>query len=122
MNNHFDAIRYELQVMREELRTRLFDHCMFEMSIDHEEHLKNSTFMHHVKEELQDVERALVKLDSGLYGICEQTGKQIPLDKLKVLPTARNIYDFYYQDHYEKKALPHMYYGGVSYTGTEHLL
>lgn len=101
----FYGIRYELQVMKEELRTRLFDHSLFEMTCeDHQG--KGSTLMNHIKEELQDVERALVKIDKGIYGYCEDTGEEIPFEKLRVLPTARTIGDFYFQDLYERKSLP----------------
>ena len=101
----FYGIRYELQVMKEELRARLFDHSLFEMTCeDHQG--KGSTLMNHIKEELQDVERALVKIDKGIYGYCEDTGEEIPFEKLRVLPTARTIGDFYFQDLYERKSLP----------------
>jgi DnaK suppressor protein len=103
--SEFYEIRYELQVMKEELRTRLFDHSLFEMTCeDHQG--KGSTLMHHIKEELQDVERALVKIDKGIYGYCEDTGEEIPFEKLRILPTARTIDDFFFQELYERKSLP----------------
>lgn len=82
--NKFSGIRYELQVMKEELRARLFDHSLFEMTCDDHQG-KSHTLMHHIKEELQDVERALMKIDKGLYGYCEETGEEIPFEKLRVL-------------------------------------
>jgi len=102
--NKYYGIRYELQVMREELRARLFDHSMFEMTND--DQAKNNTLIHHIKEELQDVERALLKMDKGIYGYCEETGEEIPFEKLRILPTARTKYDFYFQELYERKSLP----------------
>jgi DnaK suppressor protein len=39
--------------------------------------------------QLRDVERALAKLDSGDYGICEICGKQIPDERLEARPAAR---------------------------------
>lgn len=107
--NKFSGIRYELQVMREELRARLFDHSLFEMTCDGLQD-KESTLMYHIKEELQDVERALMKLDKGIYGICEETGEEIPFDKLRILPTARTKYDFYFQELYERKSFPQYHY------------
>lgn len=103
--NKYYGIRYELQVMKEELRTRLFDHSLFEMTCDDHQG-KSSTLMHHIKEELQDVERALMKIDKGIYGFCEETGQEIPFEKLRILPTARTIYDFYFQELFERKSLP----------------
>ncbi|WP_420835796.1 TraR/DksA family transcriptional regulator [Bacillus weihaiensis] len=107
--NKFSGIRYELQVMKEELTTRLFNHSMFEMTYDTEQG-KSYTLMHHIKEELQDVERALMKIDKGVYGYCEDTGEEIPFEKLRILPTARTKYDFYFQELYERKTLPQYQY------------
>jgi RNA polymerase-binding transcription factor len=38
---------------------------------------------------LLDVERALVKMDEGVYGVSEESGVPIPLDRLEVMPWAR---------------------------------
>jgi DnaK suppressor protein len=38
---------------------------------------------------LADVERALKKLDDGHYGTSEDSGEQIPLDRLDAVPWAR---------------------------------
>ncbi|AZB44836.1 TraR/DksA family transcriptional regulator [Bacillus sp. FJAT-42376] len=89
--------------MREELQERLFDHSFFESQTSETCH---GTIMYHVKEELHDVEHALNKMDSGMYGICEETGELLPYSSLKYLPTARSIHDFSYKDQYEKKSLP----------------
>jgi DnaK suppressor protein len=37
---------------------------------------------------LQQIERALVRLDNGTYGYCEDTGEQIALRRLDAQPTA----------------------------------
>ena len=34
------------------------------------------------------IDHALERMDSGLYGVCEVTGKPIPIDRLKALPWA----------------------------------
>ena len=39
--------------------------------------------------ELDEVNHALMKIARGFYGICEATGKPIPLARLRVLPYAR---------------------------------
>lgn len=44
-----------------------------------------------VEEELRDVNHALEKMANGTYGICEVTGQPIPLERLRVIPTARTI-------------------------------
>ena len=43
------------------------------------------------KDELADVDHALAKFDDGSYGICEETGEEIPLERLRVEPQARCI-------------------------------
>lgn len=37
---------------------------------------------------LGEVERALVRIDNGTYGICEETGRPIGLKRLEAQPTA----------------------------------
>ena len=40
-------------------------------------------------ETLQDIDRALMKLDNGTYGACEACGKTIPRDRLEAMPAAQ---------------------------------
>ena len=40
------------------------------------------------KELLEKVERALRRMDQGTYGVCEVSGKPIPLARLEALPYA----------------------------------
>jgi DnaK suppressor protein len=42
---------------------------------------------------LADVERALKKIEDGNYGVSEDTGKPIPLERLEVVPWARRTAD-----------------------------
>jgi DnaK suppressor protein len=37
---------------------------------------------------VEDIDRALAKIDAGTYGICERCGKPIPKERLKALPYA----------------------------------
>ena len=41
------------------------------------------------KEEIEEIDLALDKMESGSYGRCELCGKSIPLKRLKVLPATR---------------------------------
>jgi YteA family regulatory protein len=41
------------------------------------------------REELKDINIALKKFQNGSYGICEETGQEIPYERLIALPTAR---------------------------------
>ena len=41
------------------------------------------------REKLRNIDEALLKLDEGEYGICEECEEEIPLGRLKVVPFAR---------------------------------
>jgi YteA family regulatory protein len=43
------------------------------------------------EEQLQDIEVALEKMEKGTYGIDEETGEAISLERLEALPTARTV-------------------------------
>lgn len=43
------------------------------------------------------MERALFKMEIDMYGICEETGKYIPVKQMKMMPTARTIHEFLYE-------------------------
>ena len=38
---------------------------------------------------LSEIDRALAKMDKGTYGVSEQSGRPIPLERLRAEPTAR---------------------------------
>ncbi len=42
-----------------------------------------------LRTQLEDVQRALGKLDAGTYGICEACGERIGDDRLEAMPAAR---------------------------------
>ena len=52
---------------------------------------KDIALLGHLKEELSDINYSLTQMERGSYGICEATGKTIPYERLKALPTARTI-------------------------------
>ena len=41
-----------------------------------------------LQQQLSDVERALQKFEDGTYGICDNCGKEIALERLQALPQA----------------------------------
>ncbi|MDA1477735.1 TraR/DksA C4-type zinc finger protein [Bacillus changyiensis] len=49
---------------------------------------KDLALWEHEKEHLHDIEHALSLIEKGTYGRCEVCGKDIPYDRLTVLPTA----------------------------------
>lgn len=46
------------------------------------------------RELLEKVEKALKRLSDGTYGICEVTGKPIPLARLEALPYATTVVEW----------------------------
>ncbi|WP_028398936.1 TraR/DksA family transcriptional regulator [Ectobacillus panaciterrae] len=107
MNAAYADIKRELELIREELKYRLQKerHAFYytEMSeelfgvLSDDEERKKKTVLHHIQEDLKDVERALFKMDIGMYGICEETGQTLSFDQLRVMPTARTIHEFLYE-------------------------
>lgn len=59
-----------------------------------EEQFENSIRVgDHERAHLQEVEAALVRMDKGTYGECEETGDPIPFARLKLEPTTRYTVD-----------------------------
>ncbi len=99
-------IKYELELMKRELKARLKQeqNRLYRMEISEEygiaiseEEAKRKTVLHHIQEDLKDVERALLKMEIGMYGVCEETGKHLPPEQLRVMPTARTAREFLYE-------------------------
>jgi RNA polymerase-binding protein DksA len=42
----------------------------------------------HEEQILEEIEQALQRIDDGTYGICVETGEEIPFDRLQALPWA----------------------------------
>ena len=38
---------------------------------------------------IEEIDRALERIDAGTYGVCEQCGERIPKERLKAIPYAR---------------------------------
>jgi RNA polymerase-binding transcription factor DksA len=43
----------------------------------------------HAHKTLEEIDAALARMDAGTYGICEVSGKQIPIERLEAIPWAR---------------------------------
>ncbi|MGP4072979.1 TraR/DksA C4-type zinc finger protein [Piscibacillus sp. B03] len=50
---------------------------------------KDMALHRRAEEELSEIDHALEKMENGTYGICEKSGKEIPAERLKAMPTAR---------------------------------
>ncbi|MCH1623855.1 TraR/DksA C4-type zinc finger protein [Ferdinandcohnia quinoae] len=105
MNDQYAEIKSELELTKRELLTRLAHSTHYEVSseplYESNKIQKEKIVIHHIREDLRDVELALQKMDYGAYGICEETGDQIPFDKLRILPTARSIFEFSFSELFE---------------------
>jgi len=44
-----------------------------------------------IRKELAEIDHALAKIREGNYGICEKTGKPIPVERLEAYPAARTV-------------------------------
>ncbi len=42
----------------------------------------------HARDQLEKIDEALAAMENGTYGICKESGKEIPFDRLKAVPTA----------------------------------
>lgn len=42
-----------------------------------------------LRDQLDEIEHALNKMDEGTYGKCEASGEEIPFDRLEVMPATR---------------------------------
>ncbi len=54
-----------------------------------EEYVDNLGLEQNLEGQLKDVADALAKIEAGTYGVCESTGQEIPLDRLRAYPAAR---------------------------------
>lgn len=54
---------------------------------------ENKSLAAQLRTELDEVERALAKLDEGVYGQCETCGNPIAADRLEAMPATRFCFD-----------------------------
>lgn len=76
-----EALYSELLKMREELYKRL--------------EAKNRTpeISVFIKKELKDINKAIEKIENGTFGVCEQSGDEIPEEMLYLIPTIQSKED-----------------------------
>jgi len=46
------------------------------------------------RQEIEEIDRALLKIDAGTYGICEVSGEPIPRARLQAIPQARERVEY----------------------------
>ncbi|MBI2439485.1 MAG: TraR/DksA C4-type zinc finger protein [Candidatus Moranbacteria bacterium] len=54
-----------------------------------EEYVDNIALESNLESHLKDVTDALEKMEKGTYGLCEKTGKEISVERLRAYPAAR---------------------------------
>ena len=61
----------------------------YETTIEEIGYVDNLGVESNLEGQLKDVLAALKKMDQGTYGVCEKTGKEISVERLKAYPAAR---------------------------------
>lgn len=59
-------------------------------ALETSQHVNNQAMIDKLKEQLDEVNAALERINDGSYGIDEKTGEQIDIERLKAVPTARH--------------------------------
>ncbi|HHH12337.1 MAG TPA: hypothetical protein ENJ77_00485 [Candidatus Moranbacteria bacterium] len=58
-----------------------------------EEYADNLALEQSLEGQLREVNDALARIEKGTYGVCEKTGREIPLERLEAYPAARTVVD-----------------------------
>ena len=74
----------EYETRMEEIGTDMEDNVT-----EVEGYVDNLAVEANLEKELRDVLDALEKMEAGTYGICEKTGAEIPIERLRAYPAAR---------------------------------
>ncbi len=101
----FTSVRADLEGERSDLQRRIagltadgaaapeFDENFADSAQVSAEQGENLALAASLRDQLDDVEATLVRIDSGDYGTCEQCGKEINPARLEAVPTARLCID-----------------------------
>lgn len=71
-----------------------YDNHPADTATDTYERGKDIALFEHINQEYEDVVAALERIENGTYGVCEASGKEIPLERLQALPTARTTIEY----------------------------
>lgn len=106
--SQLDELRRRLEADRESLRAEIqriededihaenqydpefsgYGNHMAETGTEIYEQERNLSIEQNLQQQLTDVEHALAKCEQGTYGICDNCGKEIPLERLQAFPQA----------------------------------
>jgi RNA polymerase-binding transcription factor DksA len=98
------SLRAQLEAERDRLRTQIdqlgvggeppgFDDNFADSGQVAAEQGENISLANQLEDQLNDVQRALEKLDEGTYGICEVCGTEIAAARLEAMPATRYCID-----------------------------
>ncbi|WP_078391062.1 TraR/DksA C4-type zinc finger protein [Shouchella patagoniensis] len=65
------------------------DNHIAETASEYEDRVKTQTINEADQERLNEINEALARMEDGTYGICVDTGENIPYDRLEALPYAK---------------------------------
>ena len=85
--------RVQLLAQLHELDVATYDENFADSGQVAAEQGENRALVNQLAETLEDVERALAKLDEGTYGVCESCGRQISDVRLEAMPATRYCID-----------------------------
>ncbi|GAE24173.1 DnaK suppressor protein [Halalkalibacter wakoensis JCM 9140] len=69
----------------------LYDNHPADAGTDLYEREKDFALLEQLEREHEEIEHALNKFQTGTFGVCEVTGKQIPYERLEASPAARTV-------------------------------
>jgi DnaK suppressor protein len=84
-----DQLRHQLQELDTDEGGLTFDDNFADSGQVAAEQGEARTLASQLREQLEDVERALAKLENGTYGLCEVCGQPISDARLEAMPAAR---------------------------------
>lgn len=90
LRHHLEAERDHLRGQLGELTGASFDENFADSGQVAAEQGENRVLASQLRDQLEDVERALARLDDGSYGRCEACGETIGEDRLEIMPAARH--------------------------------
>src|SRR5258707_15870478 len=85
--------RDQLRSQLHELGVQTYDENFADSGQVAAEQGENKALVNQLEDTLNDVERALAKLDEGTYGRCESCGKEIAEVRLEAMPATRYCID-----------------------------
>ena len=107
LKDELGGIRDGLEEDQQELEDQeedLTEHDAGDLSQSIFDREMDATVEGQIERRLRDVERALQKIEEGTYGICDDTGEEIPKGRLEAVPEAIRTVEA--QERFERERRP----------------